>query len=224
MKSLKLIGLSLLAALALAAFAAASASAEEGFLPTSKANILGGLTILETSSGSKVHCGKLDSSPVTFSNDKHFKATLHWLECTEGTFGQMFNSLGAKPGEVLVPVLVLVCLDPKDATGKLIDEYGVSVEIEGKLHLEVPTLGVLLEVLGAALGAVLTKGKAKLFVVEFTNNGIAGEQTVKDCLEGANVKLHNLLISTNHGAEELVSVDVQGGLIQFEKETELMDS
>jgi hypothetical protein len=223
MKSLKLIGLSLLAVFALGVFAAASASAEEGFLPTSKANALGGLSKLETSAGAVIHCAKLDSSPITFSNDKHAKGTFHWLECTEGTFGTPVNSLGAKTGEILVPILLLVCLEPKDANGNLIDEFGVSGEIEGKLHLEAPSLGVLIEVLGAALGAVLTKGEAKLFVVEFTNNGIAGEQTVKDCLEGANVKLHNLLSSTNHGAEELASEDVQGGLVQFEKATVLMD-
>jgi len=226
MKSLKLIGLSLLALFALGVFAAASASAEEGFLPlkVKEGNALGKLSILETSNGSKIECAELDASTITFSNDKHGKATFHWLKCKEGTFGFPASSLGSKEGEILAKVLLLVCLDPKDAAGKLIDEYGVSGEIEGNLHLEVPSLGVLIEVLGAALGAILTKGKAKLFSVEFTNNGTAGEQTVKDCLEGANVKLHTLMSSMNHKPEELASELVEGGLVQFKEEVELMDS
>jgi hypothetical protein len=225
MKSLKLIGLSLLALLALAAFAA-SASAEAGFLvggnvKPKTANILGGLALFESESGGKIHCEKLDQSTVTFENDKHATATFHWLGCAGGIVP--LTSLGAKEGELLLPVLLLVCLDPKDAEGKLIDEYGLAVEIVGTAHLE-SNFGTLGELKGTLLGAILTKGKAKLFVVEFTNNGIAGEQTVKECLEGANKKMNTLLFSINQGTFEALSVEMAGGLLQFEKATELMDS
>jgi hypothetical protein len=221
MKSLKLIGLSLLALFALGVFAAASASAEEGFLPTpTTANVLGGESVLATEAfGSEIKCGKLDASTITFSNDKHATGTLHWLECT--LLGSDIHSLGAKAKEILVAISFLGCLDPKSGA-TLVDEFGVSGEVQGTAHLEAPALGVLVEVAGAALGAVLTKGKAKLFSVEF--KGSKGKQTVTECLEGANKKVHNLIASTNHGEFKPASENVVGGLVQFTKEVELEDS
>ena len=97
MRHLKLMGLSLLAVIALGALAAATASAEEGFLPTpTTGTVLGGISLLETTAGSKIECKELDDSTITFSNDKHGKATLHWLGCkAEGLFA--INSLGDVP-------------------------------------------------------------------------------------------------------------------------------
>lgn len=225
MKSLKLIGLSLMALFALGSFAA-SAYAEEGFLvggnttPTT-ALLLGGTSTLEEEGGSAgIVCNLLDSTTITFSNDKHGKATLHWLKCT--ILGFEAHSLGAKEGEILVPVLFLVCLDAKNAAGTLVDAFGVSGEVEGTAHIEAPAIGALVEVKGAALAAVLTSGKATLFNVEF--KGEKGKQTVTECLEGTNKKVHNLLASANHGTFKPASENVVTGLIQFPKETELMDS
>jgi hypothetical protein len=222
MKSLKLIGLSLLALFALGAFAT-SAFAEEGFLekPTT-ANVLGGLSLLEEEGGiAAIHCALLDASTITFSNAKHAKGILHWLKCT--VLGAEIHSLGSPEGsgEILVPVLFLVCLDAKGAAG-LIDAFGISGEVEGTAHIEAPALGILVEIKGAALGAVLTSGKAKLFSVEF--KGSKGKQTVTECLEGATKKVHNLLASTNHEKFKPASENVEGGLAQFTKEVELMDS
>jgi hypothetical protein len=225
MKSLKLIGLSLMAFFALGSFAA-SAYAEEGFLvggnttPTT-ALLLGGKSTYATESEpAAISCPLLDSTTITFSNDKHGKAVLHWLKCT--ILGFEAHSLGAKEGEILVPVLFLVCLDAKNAAGTLVDAFGVSGEVEGTAHIESPVIGSLVELKGAMLGAILTSGKATLFNVEFL--GKEGKQTVTKCLEGANEKVHNLLVSTNHGTFKAASENVEIGLIQFPASTELMDS
>jgi hypothetical protein len=219
MKSLKLIGLSLLAIFALGAFAA-SAFAEEGFLEggtiTPKtANILGGLSVLSVlKSETTIHCGKLDASTITSVNDKTGKATLRWLECkTGGLFG--FNSLGDKAEEVLVPVEFTICLSPNNSGT---DKFGVAVKIEGDVHLEVPALGTLIEVLGTVLGAVLTTGKAKLFNVELKTNGTLGDQAVTKC----GTFTHTLASATNHEPEIDTALEISGHLIQFPKETELM--
>jgi hypothetical protein len=225
MKRMKLIGLMLLAVFALGAFAAASASAEEGFLPfQALGNILGGESKLATEKGKEseaITCKKLDESHINFSSDKHGTAVVHWLECTTAGGLVGVNSLGAKAKEILIEVLFLVCLDPKTAAGTLVDSFGMEAAIVGTAHLELPSVGTLIELKGAALGAVLTTGPAKLWVVEFL--GKEGKPTVTDCLEGANIKLGNLLLSKNHGAFEGASESIESVLIQFPNEVTLED-
>jgi len=188
MKSIKLLGLTLLAVFALGAFAAMSASAEEGFLPLTQktGNALGGESVLATEKGESIVCEKLDESTITFTNDKHGEGTLHWLNCKLKNLGLAVNSLGDESKVILAKVLFLVCLDPKNAAKTLIDNFGVAAEIDTPVHLEVPAIGTLIEVDGTALGAILTTGPAKLWVMEF--KGEKGKQTVTECLEGANVK------------------------------------
>jgi hypothetical protein len=227
MKRMKLIGLMLLAVFALGAFAAATASAEEGFLPTPKtATALGGTSILETASKANITCTSLDDSTITMENDKHGKATLQWLGCkAEGLFGA--NSLGDKAEVILAEVLFLVCLDPTNAAGTLIDNFGVIGEVVGKLHLEVPAVGALTIVTGAALGAILTTGPAKLWIMEFNRvgTGSPGAQVVTDCKQGTTTILHNLLSELNENKKpEAASENVASGLLQFPSEVELMDS
>jgi len=223
MKRMKLIGLMLLAVFALGAVAAATASAEAGFLPTPKtATALGGKSVLETVGKGNITCTSLDDSTITMENDKHGTATLHWLGCkAEGLLPA--NSLGDKSEEILAQVLFLVCLDPTTAKNELVDTFGIIGEVVGKLHLEVPSVGVLQIVTGAALGAILTTGKGKLWVIEF--NGSVGAQTITDCKQGTVTILHNLLSETNENKKpEAASEAVTSGLLQFASEVELMDS
>jgi hypothetical protein len=219
MKRFKPIGLLLLAIFALTAFAASTASAEEGFLPKQeKGNLLGGESKLEAEGAPAIICKKLDESKFTFTSDKHGSGTVHWLECKASVFPA--NSLGDASEVILVATELLVCLDPKNAEGKLLANFGVAGEVSG-VHLEVPALGVLVEVNGRALGTI--EGvKAKLFGSKF--EGEKGKQTVTECLEGANVKKHTLTSSENHGPAKAASENVVGGLIQFPAEVELMDS
>jgi hypothetical protein len=218
MKSLQLIGLLLSAVFALGAFAA-SAFAEEGFLEgtgTPKpANILGGKSILSfLKSEEKLECEKLDASTLTFTNHKTAKATLHWLGCkVAGLFA--FNSLGAKTEEVLAPVNFTVCLSPNNSGT---DKFGIAAEVVGDLHLEVPTVAVLIEVLGTVLGAILTIGKARLFSVEVKTKTL-GDQNVTVC----GTFTHTLATAKNHEPEIDAAEEILGSLVQFEKETELTE-
>jgi hypothetical protein len=221
MKPLKPIGLSLLAVLALGA-SAASASAEEGFLPTPKtAAILGGEAILETTSKAKISCTKSDEVTVTFTNDKTSTATLLFLGCVSGGF-QVETETSDSSGIILVPVKFLVCLDPKSATGGLLDEYGIAAEVEGTLKILQPATGVKISVLRTALSAILTLGEGKLFSVEFL--GKEGKQTVTECLQGTTKIKHTLEASFNGGAFEAASLNVVGGLMQFSTAVKLEDS
>ena len=226
MKSLKLIGLALMAVFALGAFAA-SASAEEGFLVGGEgtpktATLLGGKAVLETSQKSKIECTKVDDTTLTFTNDKTATSTLLFLGCT--SLGLAANSEGDAANTILVPVKFLVCLDTKNAAGTLTDEFGIAGEVVGTLKLKVPAAGIGIEVKGTALGAVLTKGSATLFNVEFAGSGTAGEQAVASCLQGTTTITHNLLANFNKVGFELANEKVEAGLVQFEKATELMDS
>ncbi|HTA06501.1 MAG TPA: hypothetical protein VK774_09075 [Solirubrobacteraceae bacterium] len=223
MKRMKLVYLSLLAVVALGAFAAATASAEEGFLPKpATAIILGGKSILETTSGTKIECTKLDETTITFSSDKHGEGLLHWLGCkAEALFA--YNSLADKAEELLGKFLFLVCLDPKSSTGTLVDNFGIAVELDSPLHVEVPAEGLLLSITGTMLGAILTSGKAKLWNVEFL--GKKGVSNVTSCLEGANVKSQSLTVETNESKKpEALSLSIESGLLQFKEEVELMGS
>lgn len=227
MKRMKLIGLSLLAIFALGALAVTTASAEEGFLPSpGLANVLGGLSTLEIEGGGKITCEKLDETHIEFLSlepDRHAEGTLHWLGCkAENLFKA--NSLGDKEGEILVPVLLLVCLDTKNAEKKLVTEFGVLALVVGTTHLEVPAVGTLIEVKGQALASIKAKAgeKLTLFVAEFV--GSKGKQNITKCLIGAKEVTHNLEGSTNHAAFKPASENVAGGLVQFESAVELMDS
>jgi hypothetical protein len=221
MKSLKLIGLALLAVFALGAFAA-SASAEEGFLPTpSKATLLGGESKLEATSGEKIVCKEADDVPLAFTNDKTATATLHFLGCKSAGFA--INSEGDKTEIILVPVKFLGCLDPKNSEGKLLAEFGIAGEITGgNLKLEQPATGTKVEVKGIALGEILTKGPAVLYLVDFLGSG--GKQTVTECLQGETKIKHTLESSFKGGAFLPASQNVVGGLVSFPSEVKLEDS
>jgi hypothetical protein len=221
MKSLKLIGLSLLAVFALGAFAA-SASAEEGFLPTpSKATVLGGEGTLESTGGEKIVCKEADDVPATFTNDKTATATLHFLGCKSAGFE--IHSEGDEKEIILVPVEALGCLDPKNSEKKLLDEFGGAGTITGgNLKLVQTATGLKVEIKGTLLGAILTTGEAKLFSGEIL--GKAGKQTVTECLQGEKIIKHNLEASFKGAAFLSVSANVTGGLTQFPTAVKLEDS
>ena len=109
MKHVKPIGLALLAILVLGAFAAATASAEEGFLNTPKTGtLLGGVSLFTIKGGLvSIECKKLDDSTFTFSSDKTSTGTIHWLECSAAAFAA--NSLVDSTGIILVPTRLVVC-------------------------------------------------------------------------------------------------------------------
>jgi hypothetical protein len=207
MRSLKLIGLPLLAVFALGSFAT-SAFAEEGFLESGTpktANVLGGKSTLSVlKSTEPIVCEKLDASTIAFTNDSTSKGTLRWLGCKAGNFFGV-NSLGDKAEEILVAVKFTVCLSPNNSGA---DKFGIAAEVQSSVHLEAPAIGVLDELLGTALGAVLTTGVTQLFSVEFLSIGTPGDQTVTLC---GTIK-HTLALAKNHEAEIDAALEVSGGL------------
>jgi hypothetical protein len=223
MKSLKLIGLSLLAVFALGAFAASAFAAEAGFLPTpTTAKLSGAKSTLESASKAKIECTKSDEVELKFSNDKTATAKLHFLGCKSGGFA--VNSISDKTEEILVTTKFLVCLDPKTAAGTLLAEFGIAGEVEGTLELEQPATGVKISVKGTALSAVLTTGEATSFTVDFLSTGKEGKQTVTECLQGETKIKHNLESSFNKGAFEPSSEAVESGVVVFPAKVKLMDS
>ncbi|HTA06423.1 MAG TPA: hypothetical protein VK774_08675 [Solirubrobacteraceae bacterium] len=224
MKRIKLVGLTVFAILALSALGTASAIAEPGFLPKqASANVLGGkYTIATVGGGLSLACAKLDASTITMTTDEHGSGTLSLLECkAAGLF--TLNSLGDKAGVVLEPVLFLVCLDPKNAEGKLLGEFGFYIELDKPLHLEIPALGSLFTISGRIIGVILSKGKTKLFVVDLAEK--PGTPFATSCKQGGETKGAELAVEENEAKKtEPASEDAEGLLIQFPNEVELMDS
>jgi hypothetical protein len=223
MRHFRITGLALLALLVLGAFAASAASAEEGFLPLSnkKATFVG-KKVTFTTGGSAIACQVIDLalSAVTFINDKHATGTLHFLKCS--TAGINLISLGDGKEEILMPAEVLVCLEPRNKAGKVLGEFGISIEIKN-IHLEEPVLGVLFILNGRVIGVVTTKGKVKTFAVAF--NAPEKAQEAVSCTEGKLVKEHTLTSELNESKKpETLTEAIEGGELEFEEAQELMDS
>jgi hypothetical protein len=225
MKQLRIILMALFALFAFGAFAASMANAEEGVLKASGAAglvdslIEGGASTFTTAAGPAIECKTLDDSLIVPSSDSHGTATLHWLSCTAG--GLSFNSVGDKSGggEVLVPVEILICLL---ASG----QYAAAVTPPATVKLEVPALGLTMEIKGTIIGEIkqTTLGeKGKHFTVIFT--GAKGKQTVAtECKdEKGGVKKFSLEGSVDKAAFSPASEEVLNGLILFLEEVIFMN-
>jgi hypothetical protein len=222
MKRFRSILLALLALLALGALLASTASAVEGILPLKTKDFLleGGTSTLATPSTTlpAVICEKLDDSPGVMVNDHHTEITIiHWLGCTAG--GLAVNSKGANSKEILVKVVFLVCLINSSTL-----LFGIAAETSETAVLEIPALGLKIEVKGLVIGHVLPAGEglAKHFTVDF--EGAKGVQTVKECLnEAKEAKKHSLLSKVDAGVFESASENVNTGLVLFLENMQFMD-
>jgi hypothetical protein len=219
MKRFRIIGLSLLALLALGAFAASSANAVEGFLPltnkTFKVLTKSAEATLETASTETppVKCKELKGEG-TFETDSHGKATLDFEKCT--TLGFSGNSLGDAEGLVLLPGSFLVCLiNSKTLT------FGFFFELTSPVHEVIPAIaGVLITYEGAIIGEIAAK-EGTLFAINF--KGKKGTQEVaKECVdEKGGVKKGSL--KTSDPKSEGASVNLEA-LIQSPETQKLMDT
>jgi hypothetical protein len=220
MKRLRILGLSLLALFALGALAASSSSALEGLLPLNQSfTVLSKTVLFESANKEKVACGETKGSGKAENNSNtHGTVTLDFLKCE--VLGFPIFSLGEKePKEVkealiLVEFLYLICL-----LANLV--FHIFFTIDKPVHTEVPALGILSNLTGSFIGTFLTT-KGKLLVVDFT--GKEGKQEVTECKdEAGNVKKAELLSEKDPEKALKFSLNVEGGLLQFEKEVELMD-
>ena len=225
MKRLRIIGLLLLALFALGAFAASTASAEEGVLPLNMKhfNILGGKAILENTEKTKITCLQLKGEGK-FEKDSHGTGTLDFLECE--TSGFIVWSLGEKVPStikealILVPILFLICLI--NSTTLL---FGIFIELKAPIHIDNTTVGILTIVEGTVIGDILaTAGVAsELFLIHFT--GKEGVQEFTQCKDQAEQVKKAALTSTNLEGKKLASSELtEKTLIQFLEKQLLMDT
>lgn len=225
MKRIRMLGLALLALFALSAIVAEAASAEAGFLPHKLTGytLEGKVSTLNTAGNKPIICSTLDPSTGKLENDKHTSVTLHWLKCTVA--GLPANSVTDGSEIILAKVLLLVCLNPENAAGKVLGEFGIAAETDETVNLEVPSLGVKITVKGRVIGLVLAKAKEllKTFNVDFT--GAKGVQEVAKCKDGTEVKEHTLQAENSTEKKlETASQNVEKGTVTFEEAQELMDS
>ena len=222
MKRFRIIGLSLLALLALGAFAASTASAVEGVLPLKLKNftLLSKKAKLQTVAGSEIVCAELKGKG-SFTSDIVGTATLDFLGCE--ILGFPAFSLGdavpkvVSEALILVPVSFEICLI---TSATLV--FGIFVKLSNSVHIDALGVGVLVDVSGQVIGEVSpNKGKLAKLVFE----GAKGKQTkAPECLdEKGGKKVTDLKASVNGAAAEASSQNVEAGLIQFEEEEELMD-
>ncbi len=210
------------ALLALAMVIPTSAFAEEGFLPLTAKGFTteGTKVVINTAGNVPITCSLGMAGAGKFENDKHAKGKIELVKCA--VEGLAIDSIGDPEGIILIAVVWLVCLLPETAAKKDLGEFGVALEVEKIPHLEVPLTGATYELLGRAIGAVLTKGKTKNFSVDYT--GEKGKQEVQKCKEGLLTKEHTFSVKENGGAAITASLNITAGLMHFEEEVELMDS
>jgi hypothetical protein len=219
MRSIKMAGVLFILALALSAVAgigATTASAAPELLPDSG-------VITEYTFSAKSGAGKLVAMPsgltiecasdkVTLASTKitsttHFEADVDFEKCTIGglaahSLGDVNDATGG--GLILTRVLGLLCLF-KDGTAAEL-EVGVFFELDNPVHIEVPTLGQLLEVKGSVIGVfasadlnVLKAGTYKLTLAK---------PNLKEC-EGKKASLKVEVEHTNpESAEEITTEEI----------------
>jgi hypothetical protein len=219
MKQLKTIGLALFALAMLGAFAASVAGAEEGILPTVTAEtfkISGGAFVLETLGGEAV-TGTAISGEGTFATKSDQKATgtFTFTRCKASGFA--CNTLGAASGTVVTAVNFLICLIN---SAKLV--FGVLIEPKETVHIEIPSLKVLLLVKGAVIAENLSANKGTAF--EFTLAGSKGDQkTALSCeLNGKTFK-HSFEDGIDTKADSDASASANA-TVTYTETVELMDT
>jgi hypothetical protein len=207
-----------LAVLALGAYHAALAAAEEGALPAQNQafKLALGESVLETLSKEAFKCKEL-SAEGTFleKSDQHGTGTITFKGCTVAGFSM--NSLGDASGTILAKGLALLCLvSPKEL------KFGVLVEPTETVHIEVPALGELLLFKGAVIVENLSGNKGKVF--EGRLKGKAGDQegAIECEINGKKFK-YTAEAGRDTKADEMISVNGQGTLTLTE-EVELMDT
>jgi hypothetical protein len=222
----------MLALLALGAFAASTASAEEGLLPTPEASGKGGGGTLATA-GAEILCTSVTVLEIKFlpKSDLHGTADLHFKGCKAG--GNIFpvNSLGDEKEVILAYVLFLICLITPASLdfGLLILTLGHKLlEETGFVHLEIPSLGALINVKGAIIAKNLSglkgdKNEGKVFKYEL--KGSKGKQEVATGCEINGKKLSNTLLSElNENGKPEVASENTNFEITYPEKVELMDT
>jgi hypothetical protein len=223
MKQVRIIGLMLLSLLALGAFAASTALAEEGVLPPETFSGEGGAGKLQTLNNEFIECKKVSILEGKFltekEKDQHGLADLHFSGCTATIFKIPVNTLGDESGIILAKVLFLICLvEPV----KLV--FGILILPEETVHIEVPAAGELLLVKGAVIAELEGAGlKGKEFKYKLV--GKEGHQTtaLKCTINGKEFK-HSYESANDKEAKDEHASQEGKFTIKFTKEVTLEDA
>jgi hypothetical protein len=225
MRTFKLLG-TLLAVLALAAIATASASAEEvlwKWLPGAPGTTFSGESgkaTLQEDGGGSIICKKSETKAkegeLLEEGSKEGKdatlalAFIHFSGCTAA--GLATNSLGDSSGIILVHVDIHNCLISAGHFGLLIKPLPV--------HLEIPSIGALKVVEGDFVAEILAVGTPPTTHWNLDINQVGGLQSIEKCEGGAK---ETLLTETNHSGTQIQSAEeVKEGLILFTVAQEAM--
>jgi len=141
----------------------------------------------------------------------HGSAEFHFTGCT--VLGFAANTLGDASGVVLRRRLFLLCLrNPKTLV------FGVLLQSEETVHIEVPALKALLLEKGAIIAENLSGNKGK----EFTFAAQAGDPAVAECeIEGKIFKNSlELAVDTKSDVDASETITLK---LKFGEEVELMD-
>lgn len=221
MNRLRITGLALLL-VALGAFSASMASAEEGALPAETSSGTGGVTTLETEK-EQIQCKEAKILEAKFltekEKDQRGTATLHLTGCKAEKLDAA-NTLGDESGVILIKVSYLLCLaEPKTLV------YGVLIEPLETVHVEAPLIKALMLIKGAIIGQAkagqANKGKEFTFLLK----GEKGKQTeaTKCEINGKEFK-HSLESAKDSEAKDGPASLAVTFTLTFPKEVELMDS
>jgi hypothetical protein len=226
MKSMKIIGLMLMALFALGAFTASAAMAlEEGVLPNSNFTGTGTTQTLETlphegKAAEKIQCTALSILEGKFNagSDDEGTANLHFTGCKAENLIAV-NSLGDLKEVILAKVKFNVCLVQSAEL-----KFGIAIEaIENPFHIEVPFSKELILVTGlviAELEGAGTKGK------EFKDKlkGTKGDQESALTCEALGKKFTYNYESANDSAIKDEHASQNGSFtLKFEKEVTFED-
>jgi hypothetical protein len=224
MKKVRIIGLMLLAMLALGAFGASMASAEEGLLPQQgekASSAEGGEAKLATPGGLSITCTKLSLLEIKFlkASDIHAIGNLHFSGCKAlGLFAATSLDDLKEPGVILAPkALLLICLV---TSGTLV--FGVLILPEAPVHIEIPAVGELVVVEGAAIGTLTPNTGKELKVTLKGTKGV--QETSNECTIAGKTLKYSLTSEQNENGKKEASSETATATIKFAETVELMDT
>ncbi len=212
MQRIRSVGATFIAAIALTALAAATASAAAPtILPGSGTfTSTSGLGTLFTKAGSEIVC-KADTNKGTVLSAQKVDATIDFTGCT--AFGLPMNSVGDAAGTLLVVLSGSACY-----VNKANKEVGLDLSVT-PLNIEVPAIGGKITIKGNVIGAFtpVNTNQTGPFALTFkqVSNGV---QSITKCEGGIT---RSLLTSTNGGTFE-ASSEVTTDFITFAVAHEIM--
>jgi hypothetical protein len=216
----RILGLALLALVALGAVSASMASAEEGVLAPAAFTIKGGTATYLTLEKEEVKCKETAGAGKFLTEkekDQHATGSFTFKGCT--ALGLASNTLGDVSGTIKINVLFLICLvEPKTLV------FGVLIQpTEAPVHIEVPSVKALLLLKGAIIAELETTGLegTEWNIVLKGKNG--GQERPLTCEINGKVFKYSFESAIDTKADGMMSVEALAG-VTFAEKVKLMDT